>query len=262
MPIKRRTNHLLMIALCHALPVLAYADNELDSLQPLMNVPAKVVYSSDFDAAAPVNKSDWQRRQGTRWTIANGVLRGQQSSPEFQASKSDHQGFDPRIKSLKTPPQFIAKFSVRFIDGDETSLLPLIEFGHHNVRLKFSKSGVKLLADHECVLLAETSEVKLISGHWYHLLAERNGDQFVVQFVDGPTLYGKHASLAIPVEPSDGLGIAGPRRGFVEIDNVTLWSIKPILASTWQATADSLPRFEPQVIEKKKNARGKKQKKQ
>lgn len=231
----------------------AFADG-LASLEPLMNVPNQSVYSDDFATPSRVNKSDWQQRQGTRWKIADGVLRGEQSSPDYQAKKEDHKGFDPRIKSLKTPGQFIARFSVRFIDGEETKLLPIIEFGHHNVRLKFSESGVKLLADHESVLLGETDEVKLESGRWYHMLAERNGDAFVVQFADGPTLYAKHKSLSIPVaNGTDGLGIAGPRKGVVEIDNVTLWSIKSEYAPDWSATASSLPAAEPQLITKKKS---------
>ncbi|MFK8113169.1 MAG: hypothetical protein AB8B91_13255 [Rubripirellula sp.] len=233
--------------------LVATADeHRTNALRPIMNVPDEQVYASDFSVAGPLDKSVWQIRQGTRWKVADGVLRGQQSSAEYQAQKADHKGFDPRIKSLQTPRQFIAKFSVRFLEGEETNLLPIIEFGHHNVRLKFSETGVVMLADHEAVQLAETQEVSLNRGVWHHVLAERRGDQFIVQFADGPTLYAKHKSLAIPIaDQSDGLGIAGTRKGFVEIDNVTLWSIKPEAAAGWQAARAKLPQTAAKAIEKK-----------
>ena len=223
----------------------------LESLNPIMNVPDKIAYQSKFAVARKLDKQQWQKRQGTQWEIADGVLRGEQSPKEYQAKKADHKGFDPRIKSLKTPRQFIAKFSVRFIGGEETNLLPIVEFGHHNVRLKFSETGVVMLADHESVQLARSKDIQLESGRWYHILAERSGDEFVVQIAGGPTLYAKHKSLAIPVaDDADGLGIAGTRRGSVEIDNVSLWSIKREHASTWRATRSRLPTHEAIVIEK------------
>ncbi|MEM6468039.1 MAG: hypothetical protein AAF802_00615 [Planctomycetota bacterium] len=209
--------------------------------QPRMNVPDKLVYSSDFSESGKIDTTKWQARQGTRWEIIDGVLRGKQSSPEFQAKKDHHKGLEPRIKSLITPRDFIAKFSFRFIDGEETSLLPLVEFGHHNVRLKFSTTGVRLLADSESVLLAETKAIKRESGVWYHVVAERKGDEFLIQFLDGPTLYAKHASLAIPLaNASDGLGIAGTRFGVLEIDNVELWSITSTQLKSWESTRDQI----------------------
>ncbi len=226
----------------------------LESLNPVMNVANEVAYQSDFESAKKIDKTIWQKRQGTQWEIVDGVLRGEQSTPEYQAKKADHKGFDPRIKSLKTPRDFIAKFSLRFIGGSETNLLPIIEFGHHNVRLKFSESGTVMLADHEQVQLAKSETLKLESGRWYHVLAERQGDEFVVQFADGPTFYAKHESLAIPVaDDSDGLGIAGTRKGTVEIDNVTLWSIKATTkAKGWGVAVKRIRKTmaEPIVIEK------------
>jgi hypothetical protein len=227
----------------------------LESLNPVMNVANEVAYQSDFEVNQAVDKSVWQKRQGTQWKIVDGVLRGEQSTPEYQPKKDDHKGYDPRIKSLKTPREFIAKFSLRFIGGTETKLLPIIEFGHHNVRLKFSESGTVMLADHEQVQLAQSKELKLELGRWYHVLAERQGDEFVVQFANGPTFYAKHKSLAIPVaDDADGLGIAGTRKGTVEIDNVTLWSIKESKkAKSWRKTVVSLKEnmTEPILIEKK-----------
>lgn len=251
---------LSMLVTMFVVTAAVHADDGLDSISPIMNVPDEVAYQSDFDTARKFDKTEWQQRQGTVWEIVDGVLRGNQSPPEYQAKKADHKGREPRVKSLKTPRQFIAKFSVRFVGGEETKLVPLIEFGHHNVRLKFSKKNVALLADHESVLLAETEEVKFESGRWYHILAERNGDEFVVQFAGGSTLYARHKSLAIPVaDDTDGLGIAGTRTGVVEIDNLTLWTIKEKQSPQWPAMRKGIPKMEAQEIPtKKKKIRDKK----
>ncbi len=251
---------LLTVAVATSLSFLNAANGQssdsLRSLKPVMNIPAERVYASSFDKAAPLDKSNWQSRQGTQWKTKDGLLHGEQSTAEYQAKKKDHKGLEPRIKSLKTPSQFVASFSVRFTGGEETNLLPLIEFGHHNVRVKFSSDRVQLLADHESVLLAETKSLKLESGQWVHVLAERNGDQFVIQFADGPTIYAQHKSLAIPVaNAADGLGIAGTRLGVLDIDNVSLWSIKPGFAKGWEQKRKQFPRFEPKTIEKKKKRR-------
>ena len=91
---------------------LVAADSPND-LQPLMAVSDQVVLQDDFSETHPLKKGVWQARQGTRWEITDGVLRGQQSSPEYQAKKKDHFGYEPRLSIPVTPPEFIAKFSFR-----------------------------------------------------------------------------------------------------------------------------------------------------
>ena len=55
-------------------PALFASDADLNSLKPLMNVPGPIAYENDFESPGAVNKSDWQRRQGTRWALVNGVF--------------------------------------------------------------------------------------------------------------------------------------------------------------------------------------------
>ena len=230
------------------------ADEKPPELKPLMAVPEKAVYQGDFSKPKPLDKKEWQARQGTNWKIEDGVLRGVPSTAEYQASRKDHKGLEPRIAAPITPPQFVAKLSVRFKDGSETDVLPFIEFGHHKVRIKFSRDGLTLLGDHETIKLAQTTEIKYKPGQWYHLLVELKGDEFVVQIAGGPTLYAKHASLTAPVTSgADGLGVAGPKGGVVEINNVTLWSIQAAPQKDWDKTRDSLPKFNPETIKAKKD---------
>lgn len=222
-------------------------------LKPVLAQPDQAVLQDDFSRAGAFDKKQWGARQGTQWEIADGVLRGKPSTAEYQAKRKDHFGYEPRISAPVTPPQFIAQFSVRFIGGSETAIAPFIEFGHHVCRLHLSKNGVEMVADHESVKVAESKEVKFEPVKWYHVLAEMKGEEVVVQFADGPTLYAKHAAFAKPVESGgNGLGIAGPKGGSVEIDNVTLWSIKADEQSTWAVKRDTLTKLEPVPVVKAK----------
>lgn len=94
----------------------------------------------------------------------------------------------------------MAQFSICFLDGEETTIVPFVDFGHHIVRLQFSKEeGVTLLVDYE------------------------------------------------------SLKVAGPRGGKIEIDDLTIWTVKEEVAYGWEKEREQLPKFEVlQVREKPK----------
>lgn len=236
--------------------ILGVTGLQAAELKPLMAQPDEIVLKDDFSKSGPLNKKQWAARQGTQWTIEDGVLRGRPSTPEYQAKKKDHKGFEPRISSPATPAQFIAQFSVRFMEGSSTSVVPFVEFGHHVCRLRFSSEGIEVLADGESVKVAESHEIKLESGRWYQALAEMKGEEFVIQFAKGSTLYAKHPCFAHP-NPSggNGLGLAGPKDGQVEPDDVTLWSIQADSQPTWEAQRKTLPAFAHVEIPTKKKAK-------
>ncbi len=225
------------------------------ALKPLMAVPGEVVFESDFSKTIPLKKTDWSKRQGTRWEISDGVLQGQPSPVEYQAKKPDHKGLEPRISVLMTPPEFVAKFSVRFLEGDENKIVPFIEFGHHVCRVKLSqKGGAQLLVDHETMLVAGAKEFHYEAGKWIHVLAEMKGDEFVIQFADGPTLYTKQSSFSKAIAGGvTAIGIAGPRAGKVEIDDMTLWTIKDgETQKDWSKKREGFPAVEAVQVKKKK----------
>jgi hypothetical protein len=223
------------------------------NLEPILTVPDAIVFRNDFSKSEPLAKGSWSLRQHTRWTIEEGVLRGIPSTLEYQNSRKDHQGFEPRISCPATPAEFIAEFSIRFNGGAETSIAPFVEFGHHIARVKFSESGISLIADGESVKLDEDKGFKYESGKWYHALAELKGDEFVIQFADGPTLYGKHPRFAQPVSSGGaGFGVAGTRGGVVEIDHLTLSTIKNQPNPGWKSTRKRFAPFEPIVLKEKK----------
>ena len=90
-----------------------------NTLKPLMVIPGETVLQENFSNSGPVKKTNWQNRQATRWSIEDGVLRGRPSSEEYQASRTDHYGYEPRVSVPVTPPEFVIGFSFRFVGGDE-----------------------------------------------------------------------------------------------------------------------------------------------
>jgi glycerophosphoryl diester phosphodiesterase len=152
---RRNPTPFILLTLCCWLCPAGQAADLPGELLPLMNVPDKVAYESDFSRQETIEKrkkGNWQARQGTRWEV------------------------------------------------------------------------------------------------------EKNGDEFVVQFADGPTLYGRHRSLTeSKTSGMSALNIAGPRGGVVEIDNVTLWTIKPENAPRWSTVRGGLLTTKPKPLPSKKN---------
>ena len=114
----------------------ATSDATAADLKPLMAVPEEVILENDFSKVEPLKKNEWLKRQGTRWGIEDGVLRGRPSTPEYQAAKPDHKGLETRTSVPATPAEFVAKFRFRFVEGEESAIVPFIEFGHHVYRIR------------------------------------------------------------------------------------------------------------------------------
>jgi hypothetical protein len=216
----------------------------------------EVVIQEDFERPVyQLPKSTWQARQGTRWKIAGGVLSGIPSSAEYRSKKTHHRGLEPRLSIPATPPEYVAQFSIRFLDGEETTIVPFVEFGHHIVRLRFSKEeGVTLLVDYESLKVAEDASFHYKPGDWMKITASLKGDEFVIAINDSPRLYAKHQVIKEPAPSGgSGIGVAGPRGGKIEIDDLTIWTVKDEVADGWEKEREQLPKFEAvQVREKPK----------
>lgn len=219
---------------------------------PRWLVPDQILFADEFsDARGEIildrrNAPDapWQPNQGTRWEVIDGVLRGRSSSPEFQASRPHHKGVHPRIVLSKTPEAYVLRFSMRLIDGipfeagKPRSVTPCIEIGHHVCRIAWEVNGATLLADGDTTQLAMDKEFKLVPGKWETVLIERRDDEVLVQFANGPVFHGKHASY---VTDPHAVMLAGLEAGTMEIDDVTLWSLKPGNQPGWDAFLATLP---------------------
>ena len=225
---------------------------------PILAIPDSAVLSEDFSKSMPLPKTIWQKRQGTRWEVTQGVLRGIPSSPEYQAAKKDHFGYEARLSIPATPAEFVANFRIRFLDGKETSIVPFIEFGHHVCRVRFGQDGASLLADHEMWRLDHAPDFVWKSGMWYQITAEMKGGQFVMQIENGPTLQATHSSFATPpTSGGNGLGVAGPRNGTVEVDDLMIFTVKNETQPGWKTRQSQFPKRTPIQIKQPKAKRKK-----
>jgi hypothetical protein len=178
-----------------------------EGLKPKHLKPGKTVYQNDFSTSAPLNKTHWQVRQGTRWSIEDGVLKGIPSSAEYQAKKKatgkGHTGNIPRIYMLNTPQDFILSYRFKLEGGKPSGAVPLVEFGHHVSRVYFSPEGPRLLADHEEKTLAKIA-TPLELDRWYTVLVEAKGDAIVVQIEGIGTMSVKDSFLGKTERPIIG----------------------------------------------------------
>ena len=238
----------LLLAILGLAPCITRAEV---ALKPLMLIPDEVLFKDDFNTPRgelkPKRKDDtdaWQPNQGTRWEVTDGVLRGRASSPEFQASHETHKGVHPRIALTKTPENYILQFSMRIVDGkpfvagQRKAVPPFVEIGHHIARVTWGANGAMLLADGDSLQLANDKDFKLDTGKWYTVLVERRDDEVLVQFAGGPTFHGKHPSYK---SDKHAVMLGGLEAGTMEVDNVTVWSVKQGNPPNWSATLAKLP---------------------
>ena len=75
-----------------------------------------------------------------------------------------------------------------------------------------------------------------------------------MQIADGPTLYADHSAFGQSASSGgNGLGVAGPKKGEIEIDDLTIWSIKKQARTDWPAVRAKLPKLKPVQLKKPKN---------
>ena len=191
-----------------------------------------VVLSEDFSGKGELDRKLWQSRQHTRWTVGDGRLHGQPATAEYQASRKDHQGLEPRLMIQTDLPNYVLEFRFRVNSGEQHMVGAFFELGHHFARVAFKESGLEMnIGDlKNPTILASKPEVKLEKGRWYHVLAETRGDETLVQFEDGPTLYGRDPRIA---EHAPGFGVTGLRGGTMDVDDVTIWSVKDAERPGW-----------------------------
>ncbi len=206
---------------------------ELNRLTPVLANPSKVFLEMDFDKDFAVTKDHkfFILGQGTTWEAKGGLLVGTQSTPEYQAKKKaagdGHLGTAPRLQIRNSPKDVILKYSFKIVGGEVTSLLPMIEAGHHLRRIYFGSTGSRILVDHEKTTVAE-SDFVLKRDQWYHVMLEFKGNEFLVRFQDGPTIYANHPGVGAEFA-NYNIGITATDKGTMVIDNMTIWHAGEVL---------------------------------
>lgn len=199
---------------------------EANQLTPILAEPGEVFLADDFEEDYVVKKGHpvFKPGQGTSWESKGGLLIGTQSPPEYQAKKkaegNGHLGTAPRLQISGSPKDVIIKYSFKISGGKFTNLLPIIEAGHHLRRIYFGPEGSRILVDHEKTTIAE-SDFVLELDKWYHIMVEIKGNEFLVRFQDGPTIYGEDEGVGAGFA-NYNIGITATNLGTIYIDNMTI----------------------------------------
>jgi len=225
-----------------AFPITGWSEDTND-LVPILAETADVFLENDFNEDFVVKKGHpiFRLGQGTTWESKDGLLVGTQSSPEYQAKKKEqgngHLGTAPRLQFDGSPKDVIIKYSFKISGGKFTKLLPIIEAGHHLRRVYFGEEGTQILVDHETKAIAE-SDFALELDKWYHVMVEIKGDEFLVRFQNGPTIYGEDKGVGAEFA-NYNIGITATNLGTIVIDNMTIWKAGG-LKKDWAKTKETL----------------------
>lgn len=113
-----------------------------------------LVYEDDFDGE--LNLDFWEIRQNSTWKIEDGILKGSQSSKEFQAKKiaagdKAHAGFKTVIWLKQVPENFVCEMRVRYSADKHHARFPIFDVGHHihTIHLGETATSLTILKDKE-----------------------------------------------------------------------------------------------------------------
>ncbi len=228
-----------------------------EGLAPKMLVKAQLVFEHSFESTEPEIDKTWLNpRQATRWTIEDGMLVGIESSREIQAKRSHHKGTEPRVAFPRVVGEGVVAFSVCFLGGKESSVVPFAEFGHHVTRLTFSSAenspSARVLTDYESQQTTTETDWTYQPGEWLHVMMEIKGDEALVQIHNGPTFYVQDKWIAYPAPAgANGLGLAGTTGGRVLVDHLRFWLAAEEKAEGWPAARKALPKMMTRQVKEK-----------
>ena len=206
----------------------AVMGGEANQLEPILAKPGEVFLKMDFDEDFTVGDDHpaFRSKNGTRWAAKEGVLLGIESTAEYQAEKTaagdGHTGTAPQLIVPGSPRDVILKYSFKIVGGKLARGMPMIESGHHFRYLRWAGDGTRIPTGREKVKTLAESDFVLEFDHWYHVMIEIKGDEFLARFQDGPTLYGRDESVAVDV-PNYDIRLYGTDNGLIQVDNMTIW---------------------------------------
>jgi hypothetical protein len=182
----------------------------------------KLIYADSFDGT--LNADFWEVRQSSTWVIKDGVLRGSQSSKEFQEkmiAKGDkaHAGFKPVIWLKKVPENFVCTMRVRYDGAAFKKGFPLLDIGHHIHTITFSEKATTLTIKKNVETLPVESP--LFSLNQWHDVAIELKKGTLILTIDGKKQ--RFDSQNIDMADQAQIDFKALDLGTCQIDDVKLW---------------------------------------
>ena len=194
-----------------------------EEYKPELFQSTKLVYADSFDSGT-INTEFWEVRQNTTWAIKDGVLRGSESSAEFQAKKKasddpSHAGLKPVMWLKKVPENFVCTLRMRYGAKAYQKGFPLLDIGHHIHTITFSEKATTLSIKKNVEVLPVESPLFSLN-EWHNVAIELKKGTLILT-IDGK----KHRFDSANI---DGTGQAqidfkAVDFGTCEIDDVKLW---------------------------------------
>ena len=217
---------------------------DANQLEPILAKPDEVFLKMDFDEDFTVGDDHPALRckNGTRWAAKDGVLVGIESSAEFQAEKKaagdGHTGTAPQLIVPGSPRDVILKYSFKIVGGKRLRGSPMMESGHHLRYIQFGADGTSILTGREKKVIANSDFVVALD-QWHHVMIEVKGDEFLVRFQDGPTIYGRDPAIAADCPTKYDIRFTATDKGVIQVDNLTIWHAGET-ANGWPTAREAL----------------------
>lgn len=191
--------------------------------QPELFSSMKLVYEDDFSGGT-IDTEHWQVRQGTTWTIQDGVLTGAPAPKEYQdkrvaANDTAHAGFKPVIWLEKVPEKLVATFRVRYDAADYHPRFPLIDVGHHIHTFIFGKEKTTFLLKKD-VKTEALAKPLLPLNQWVDVVIELKPGVIVFK-IDGVST--RVEDEGITMEGQQQIDFKGVDHGGILIDHVAIY---------------------------------------
>lgn len=210
----------LCLSIALVLPLLGFAG---ESVESELFETTTLVYSEDFDGELDLDF--WEVRQASTWKIEDGILKGSESSKEFQAKKiaagdKAHAGFKPVIWLKQVPAEFVCTMRFRYTGEKNHAKYPLLDLGHHFHTITFGidKTKLSILSDEEVVRIEEPL---LPRGEWAEVKIELKKGVILLT-LNGIT--NRFESDLIDMGDQRQIDFKGLDFGTCEIDWVRVWS--------------------------------------
>ncbi len=183
----------------------------------------RLVYQDNFDSG-PLNTEFWEVRQGSTWTIVDGILRGSPAPKEYQEKKiaagdKAHAGLKPVIWLKQVPENFVCAMRLRYDAEAYHSKFPLLDLGHHIHTLVFGEKATTLTIKKDAAT-AEFTEPLFKLNTWHDVVLELKKGSLIVT-IDGKSR--RYDSPHVDMTGQAQIDFKGIDLGSCQIDHLRLW---------------------------------------
>ena len=221
--------------------LLIFSSLNAENLEPLMLQKDKIFFNTDNEEDTKKYLSDVKEKDGM-WKVEEGVLTGMPLSVEHLSKTKGHNGSAPSL-SLKTPPAFCASFKVQWQGLGIEYKGVTVGMASYGSRIQMTKLGTHLTGNLNTEFLVHVPDYKLIEGKWYECFFEIKGESLIVQFKDGPVIFGQHEKVYGKPGPyskliaegvnKDLFKISGTTSSTLKIKDLKVWTVKEETQEGW-----------------------------